>query len=93
MEWIILAKDLLPPAQPKPIPGADKVVTPLFEYGLWILALSGGVGVGIGGYKLATINKGRDGNGMEPFKWMGGGLIAVVLAGSLIAIINGVAAG
>ncbi|MYT82493.1 hypothetical protein YW3DRAFT_06785 [Streptomyces sp. MnatMP-M77] len=91
MEWIILAKDLLPPAQPKPIPGADKVVQPLFEYGLWILAISGGVGVGIGGYKLATTNKGRDCNGLEPFKWMGGGISAVVLAGSLIAIINGVA--
>ncbi|MFI1786142.1 MULTISPECIES: hypothetical protein [Streptomyces] len=91
MEWMILAKDLLPPAQPKPIPGADEVVQPLAEYGLWLLALAGGVGVGIGGYKLATANKGRDGNGMEPFKWMGGGITAVILAGALISIINGVA--
>ncbi|MCR8945177.1 hypothetical protein NW249_23965 [Streptomyces sp. OUCMDZ-4982] len=91
MEWIILAKDLLPPAQPKPIPGAGPVVQKLAEYGLYILALAGGVGFGIGGYKLATANKGRDGNGMEPFKWMGGGLFGLILSGYLIAIINGVA--
>ncbi|WP_331726975.1 hypothetical protein OG725_36895 (plasmid) [Streptomyces sp. NBC_01213] len=91
MEWIILAGDLLPPAQPTPIPGAGTVVQRLAGYGLWLLVLAGSAGVGIGGYKLATINKGRDGNGMEPFKWMGGGLAAVVIAGALIGIINGVA--
>ncbi|MFD3908987.1 hypothetical protein ACFXOL_29425 [Streptomyces californicus] len=91
MEWITLAGDLLPPAKPKPIPGAGPVVQRLSEYGLYLLALGGGVGIGIGGFKLATANKGRDGNGMEPFKWMGGGLAALLLAGALIGIINGVA--
>ncbi|PVC80737.1 hypothetical protein DBP19_35105 [Streptomyces sp. CS090A] len=91
MEWTILAADLLPPAQPKPIPGAGPVVQTLAEYGLWILVIGGGVGFGVGAYKLGTANKGRDANGWEPFKYMGGGIAAVVIAGSLIAMINGVA--
>ncbi|MEU8741967.1 MULTISPECIES: hypothetical protein [Streptomyces] len=98
MRWIDLvhlaADDpppLLPPAVPTPIPGMGGVVQRLFGYGLWILVISGGVGVGVGGYKLAMINKGREGNASEPFKWMGGGIAAVAIAGALITIVNGVA--
>jgi hypothetical protein len=47
--------------------------------------------VGFGVYKLAVSDKSRNGGGAEPFKWMGGGLAAVILSSSLIAILNGIA--
>jgi hypothetical protein len=82
---------LIPGAKPTPIPGMNGVVSEIFGYGLWLLILAGVGGVGFGVYKLAVSDKSRNGGGSEPFKWMGGGLAAVILSSSLIAILNGIA--
>ncbi|UZI33944.1 hypothetical protein [Streptomyces sp. VB1] len=86
-----LAADIIPGAKPTEIPGMAGTVTEIFGYGLWILILAGVGGVGYGFFKLAVSDKGRNGGGSEPFKWMGGGLVAIVISGSLIAMLNGVA--
>ena len=85
--------DGIPAAKPTKIPGIDGTVSQLFGYGLWLLILAGAAGTGYGIYKLAISDKSRHGGGAEPFKWMGGGVAAIVLAGSLIAILNGIAGG
>ncbi|MFI0901907.1 hypothetical protein [Streptomyces sp. NPDC020983] len=82
---------LIPGAKPTKIPGLDGPVSQVFGYGLWLLVLAGAGGVGFGIYKLATADKSRNGGGSEPFKWMGGGIAAILLSGSLIAILNGIA--
>ncbi|MFE0802680.1 hypothetical protein [Streptomyces sp. NPDC058812] len=82
---------LIPGAKPTPIPGMDGPVAELFGYVLWLLTLAGAGGVGFGVYKLAVADKSRNGGGSEPFKWMGGGIAAVILSSSLIAILNGIA--
>ncbi|WP_316528092.1 hypothetical protein [Kitasatospora brasiliensis] len=82
---------LIPGAKPTKIPGMDGMVSTLFGYGLWLLLLAGVVGAGVGVFKLAMADKSRHGGGSEPFKWMGGGIAAVLLAGSLISILNGIA--
>lgn len=92
-EMITLADGLIPGAKPTKIPGLSGPVTTLLGYGLWLLVLAGVIGVGIGVFKLATSDKGRGGGGSEPFKWMGGGVAAILLSGSLIAILNGIAGG
>ncbi|MEU6059084.1 hypothetical protein [Streptomyces sp. NPDC047097] len=98
--YIVLAADddkkegdggLIPPATPTKIPGLDGPVTKFFGYGLWLLVIAGAAAVGFGIYKLAISDKSRNGGGSEPFKWMGGGAVAIVLSGSLIAILNGIA--
>lgn len=82
---------LIPGAKPTKIPGMEGPVSEIFGYGLWLLVLAGVGGVAFGVYKLAVSDKSRNGGGSEPFKWMGGGLAAVILSGSLIAILNGIA--
>ncbi len=82
---------LIPGAKPTKIPGMDGPVSEIFGYGLWLLILAGVGGVGFGVYKLAVSDKSRNGGGSEPFKWMGGGLAAILLSSSLIAILNGIA--
>ncbi|OKI74928.1 hypothetical protein AMK11_35265 [Streptomyces sp. CB02414] len=82
---------IIPGAKPTPIPGMDGPVAEIFGYGLWLLILAGVGGVGFGVYKLAVADKSRNGGGAEPFKWMGGGIAAVILSSSLIAILNGIA--
>jgi hypothetical protein len=82
---------LIPGAKPTKIPGLDGAVSQVFGYGLWILVLAGAGGVAFGVYKLAVSDKSRNGGGSEPFKWMGGGVAAILLSGSLIAILNGIA--
>lgn len=82
---------LLPGADPTPIPGVSPIVSQFAGYGLWILALAGAGGVAFGVYKLAIADKSRHQGGSEPFKWMGGGVVALLLSGSLIAILNGIA--
>ncbi|QDN84390.1 hypothetical protein [Streptomyces sp. RLB3-6] len=82
---------LIPGAKPTKIPGMDGPVSQIFGYFLWLLVLSGVGGVGVGVFKLATSDKSRNGGGSEPFKWMGGGLAAILLSSSLIAILNGIA--
>ena len=96
--WITLADKhkkgdggIIPGAKPTPIPGMSGTVSQLLGYGLWMLALAGACGVGFGVYKLAISDKSRHGGGSEPFKWMGGGIATLLLSGSLIAIINGIA--
>ncbi|MET9206799.1 hypothetical protein ABZW38_16825 [Streptomyces bacillaris] len=86
-----LAADLIPGAKPTPIPGMTGTVSEIFGYGLWILILAGVGGVGFGVYKLAVADKSRNGGGSEPFKWMGGGIAAILLSSSLIAILNSIA--
>lgn len=83
--------DLIPNSPAKKIPGLSDSVGTLISYGLYLLILAGLFGIGVGVYKLATSDKSRNGNGAEPFKWMGGGLAAVLISGSLVAIVNGVA--
>ncbi|MBV6700304.1 hypothetical protein KV557_24895 [Kitasatospora aureofaciens] len=83
--------DLIPNAKPTKIPGVDGTVSTLFGYGLWVLVLVGVGGVGFGVYKLVMSDKSRHGGGSEPFKWMGAGVAAILLSGSLIAILNGIA--
>jgi hypothetical protein len=90
MDLVTLA-ELIPGAKPTPIPGMNETVSQLFGYGLWLLVLAGTGATGFGVYKLAVSDKQRHGGGSEPFKWMGGGIVAVLLAGSLISIINGIA--
>lgn len=68
------------------------VVVELFGYGLYLLVLAGGTATGYGIYKLAWADKSRQGGGSEPFKWMGAGILAILMAGTLIAMINGIAA-
>lgn len=84
---------LIPDAKPKKIPGLDKPVMDIFGYGLWLVILAGVAGVGFGVYKLAVSDKSRNGGGSEPFKWMGGGVAAILLSSSLIAILNGISGG
>ncbi|MFF4456753.1 hypothetical protein [Streptomyces goshikiensis] len=84
---------LIPGGSPVKIPGLDGPVTKIFGYGLWLLVLAGVGGTGFGVYKLAVSDKSRNGGGAEPFKWMGGGVAAILLAGSLITILNGIAGG
>ncbi|MFD6874325.1 MULTISPECIES: hypothetical protein [unclassified Streptomyces] len=83
--------DLIPPAKPKAIPELETTISTIFGYGLWALALAGAAGVGFGVFKLATSDKSRNGGGSEPFKWMGGGIIAILLSSTLIAVLNGIA--
>ncbi|WP_392892931.1 hypothetical protein [Streptomyces sp. LN699] len=90
-ELITLAADGIPKADPVAIPGLSGTVSKIFGYGLWLLILAGAGGVAFGVYKLAISDKSRNGGGSEPFKWMGGGVAAVLLAGSLITILNGIA--
>lgn len=87
------AAPLIPTAKPTQIPGVSHGVSQLFGYGLWIVLLAGVAGAGFGIYKLAISDKSRNGGGSEPFKWMGGGVAAIILAGSLITILNGVVSG
>ncbi|MEV7442870.1 hypothetical protein AB0O22_17230 [Streptomyces sp. NPDC091204] len=83
---------ILPGAKPTPIPGMAPIVTELFGYGLYVLVLAGVGAAGFGVFKLATADKSRNGGGSEPFKWMGGGVLAILLASTLISILNGIAA-
>ncbi|MEU5160300.1 hypothetical protein AB0G74_11920 [Streptomyces sp. NPDC020875] len=48
--------------------------------------------MGFGVFKLAVADKSRNGGGSEPFKWMGGGIDAILLDGSLTTMLNGIAA-
>jgi hypothetical protein len=84
---------LIPPAKATKIPGLEGSVTKLFGYGLYILILAGGCGAGYGVFKLAISDKGnRHGGGAsEPFKWIGAGIAVIVLSGSLIPVLNGIA--
>lgn len=84
--------DALPGAKPKAIPGLAPVITELFGYGLYIMVIAGGVAIGIGFYKLSMSDKSRSGGGSEPFKWMGSGVVTVMVSGVLISIVNGIAA-
>ncbi|MER5966789.1 hypothetical protein [Streptomyces sp. NPDC002057] len=84
---------VLPGAKPTPIPGMAPIVSELFGYGLYVLVLAGCCAVGYGVLKLATADKSRSGGGAsEPFKWMGGGVLSILLASVLISILNGIAA-
>ncbi|MET7887810.1 hypothetical protein [Streptomyces avermitilis] len=89
-ELVTLA-GVIPGAEPTKIPGLSEPVAKLFGYGLWILILAGAGGTGFGVYKLAVSDKSRHGGGSEPFKWMGGGIATILLAGSLITMLNGIA--
>ncbi|MFF4902617.1 hypothetical protein [Streptomyces sp. NPDC001068] len=86
-----LAGDLVPASKPKVIPGMEGPVGEVISYALWLLILAGVGGVIFGLIKLATSDKSRNSGGSEPFKWIGGGLVAVILSSSVIAIVNGVA--
>ncbi|MEV7535440.1 hypothetical protein [Streptomyces hydrogenans] len=94
-ELITLAADggLIPGSTPTQIPGLDGPVSRLFGYGLWLLILAGAGGCAFGVYKLAVSDKSRNGGGAEPFKWMGGGVAAILLSTSLITILNGISGG
>lgn len=82
---------MIPGAEPTEIPGLGGPVSQLFGYALWLLILAGAGGTGFGVYKLAVSDKSRNGGGSEPFKWMGAGVATILLAGSLITILNGIA--
>lgn len=88
---LVTLAGLIPGAKPTQIPGLSEPVSQLFGYGLWLLILAGAGGTGFGVYKLAVADKSRHGGGSEPFKWMGGGVATILLAGSLITILNGIA--
>ncbi|MFG2913115.1 hypothetical protein ACGF0D_09515 [Kitasatospora sp. NPDC048298] len=81
---------LIPAAKPTKIPGMDGMVSTMFGYGLWLLVLAGVCATGYGVWKLAITEKSRHGGGSEPFKWMGAGIAAILLSGSLISILNGI---
>ncbi|MFC7872013.1 hypothetical protein ACFUS2_12805 [[Kitasatospora] papulosa] len=86
-----LADGIIPGAKPTPIPGMSGTVSELFGYALWLLVLAGTGATGFGVYKLAVSDKSRHGGGSEPFKWMGSGVCAILLASSLLTIINSIA--
>ncbi|MFE2314126.1 hypothetical protein ACFXC8_13185 [Streptomyces sp. NPDC059441] len=88
---LVTLAGIIPGAKPTQIPGMSDTVSQLLGYALWGLVLAGVGGTGFGVYKLAVSDKSRHGGGSEPFKWMGGGIVAIVLAGSLITILNGIA--
>ncbi|POX58885.1 hypothetical protein C3492_35425 [Streptomyces sp. Ru62] len=88
---VVLADGLIPGAKPTKIPGLSDPVARLFGYGLWLIMLAGVGGVGFGLFKLAVSDKSRHGGGSESFKWMGSGVVAILLSSSLISILNGVA--
>ncbi|MGW2181270.1 hypothetical protein ACWCXX_24855 [Streptomyces sp. NPDC001732] len=88
---VMVLAGLIPGAKPTRIPGMSGPVTTLLGYGLWGVVLAGVFGTGVGIFKLATSDKSRGGGGSEPFKWMGGGVGAIILSGSLISILNGIA--
>lgn len=81
---------LIPGGTPTPIPGLAGDAAQLIGYGLWLVLLCGVAGAGIGVAKLAISDKGRGGGGAEPAKWMIGGVTAVLLSGSLVAVLNGI---
>ena len=81
LKMMMLADGLIPGAKPTQIPGMSGPVTKMLGYALWGLVIAGSVGAIIGIY------------GSEPFKWMGGGLAAIIISSSLIAILNGIAGG
>jgi hypothetical protein len=89
-EMVTLA-GLIPGAKPTKIPGLDDTVSTLLGYALWGLIIAGASGVIFGVYKLVWSDKSRNGGGSEPFKWMGAGVAAILLSGSLITILNGIA--
>ncbi|MFG2821699.1 hypothetical protein ACGFX4_19990 [Kitasatospora sp. NPDC048365] len=86
-----MSGSLIPEAKPTKIPGLENTVSQLFGYGLWLVVLTGVAAAGFGLYKLAVVDKSRHGGGSEPFKWMGGGIAAILIAGSLISILNSIA--
>ncbi|MEV6179948.1 hypothetical protein [Streptomyces sp. NPDC052015] len=90
MHMINFAADI-PGGTPTEIQGLKTPVGELFNYGLWLLMLAGAGGTGFGVYKLAVSDKSRSGGGSEPFKWMGAGVASILLSGSLITILNGIA--
>ncbi|GGZ90017.1 hypothetical protein GCM10010371_57430 [Streptomyces subrutilus] len=84
---------ILPGAKPTPIPGMSPIVSELFGYALWVLVIAGGCAVGYGVFKLASADKSRSSGGAsEPFKWMGGGVLAIMISSVLISVLNGIAA-
>ncbi|MDA5279882.1 hypothetical protein [Streptomyces sp. Isolate_45] len=89
---LIVAADGIPDATPTKIPGLSPAISEIFGYGMWLMILAGVGGTGYGVFKLAVSDKSRGGGGSEPFKWMGGGVACILLAGSLITILNGIAA-
>lgn len=89
----MLAAGVIPAAKPTAIPGVSDTVSQMMGYGLWLLLIAGFGGTAFGVYKLAVSDKSRHGGGAEPFKWMGGGIAAILLAGALIDILNGIAGG
>ncbi|MGW3100018.1 hypothetical protein ACWDCC_42010 [Streptomyces sp. NPDC001102] len=90
-EMVTLA-GLIPGAKPTKIPGLDGTVSTLLGYALWGLIIAGAAGVIFGVYKLVWSDKSsRGGQASEPFKWMGAGIAAILLSGSLITILNGIA--
>jgi len=66
-------------------------VSQLLGYALWLLILAGAGGTVLGVYKLALSDNSRQEGGSEPFKCRRAGIAAVILPGSLIAILNGIA--
>ncbi|WP_424216690.1 hypothetical protein ACN20G_31715 (plasmid) [Streptomyces sp. BI20] len=85
--------DVLPPATPTLIPGTEGAVKKFIGYGLFLLTLAGAGGIAFGGYKFATSDKSRPGAGMEGVKYMAGGIGAVLISGSVLTIVNSLAAG
>ncbi|WP_037888904.1 hypothetical protein [Streptomyces sp. NRRL S-87] len=84
---------LIPGGSPVVIPGLDGPVGTILNWALWLVVIAGVGGVIYGVFKLATSDKSRNGGGAEPFKWMGGGVAAILLSSSLITILNGIAGG
>ncbi|GHA18979.1 hypothetical protein ACFOOM_04635 [Streptomyces echinoruber] len=88
---VVTLAGISPGVKPTEIPRVSEPVSRLFGYGPWLLILAGAGGTGFGVYKLTVADKSRHGGGSELFQWMGLDVTAILLAGSLITILNGTA--
>lgn len=82
--------EVIPMTQEMDVPGVSGAVSQFAGYGLWLLAFAGLGALGCGIYKFATADGSGRGYRNESFRWISGGVVAILLSGSLIIGFNGI---